>query len=87
MASGKIVDASEGGLGILLPEAGDNIRGEVRIHIPPAHQAEDGSAETVTLRARAVDIQQKSKGHRMGFSVVQVELGDAEWARLWREFR
>jgi len=86
MASGKIVDASEGGIGILLPETGDLIKGEARIHIPPAHQTEGDMSEEIVLGARPVDIQQKSKGHRLGFRVVLVESGEADWMRLCREF-
>lgn len=86
-ASGRIVDASESGLGILFPIDGDLIKGEARIHIPPAHQTEDRSADSVSLKARPVDIQQKSKGHRLGFLIVQVETGESEWAQLCREYR
>ena len=87
LASGKIVDASESGLGVLLPSDGDLIKGEARIHIPPAHQSEDGTAESVSLKARPVNIQQKSKGHRLGFRVVQIESGASGWAQLCREYR
>ena len=87
MASGKIVDASEIGVGVLLPSDGDLIKGEARIHIPPAHQTEDGSAEAVSLKARPVNIQQKSKGHRLGFKIVQVETGELGWTQLCRQYR
>jgi len=86
MASGKIVDAADGGIGILLPEAGDLIKGEARIHIPPAHHASDDAPEAVVLRARPVNVQQKSKGHRLGFKIVEVESGAPDWTRLCREF-
>lgn len=85
MASGKIVDASESGIGILLPDSGDLIKGGARVHIPPAHQMEGGLAETIVLGVRPVNIQQKSKGHRLGFKIVLVETGEADWALLWRE--
>ncbi|HEX9743110.1 MAG TPA: PilZ domain-containing protein [Nitrospiraceae bacterium] len=87
LASGRIVDASNNGLGVLLPEAGDLIKGEARIHIPPAHQSSDESAEGIALRARPVNIQKKTKGHRLGLKIVQVESGASEWTRLCREFK
>jgi hypothetical protein len=86
LANGMIVDTSDGGIGILLPDAGDLVTGEARIHIPPAHQASGESVEGILLRARPVNIQQKSKGHRLGFRIVQAESGAPEWTRLCREF-
>jgi c-di-GMP-binding flagellar brake protein YcgR len=86
LATGKIIDASTGGLAVLLPEAADLIKGETRVHIPPAHQPADESLETIVLRVRLVDLQKKTKGHRIGLKVEQVESGESDWTQLCREF-
>lgn len=87
LASGKIIDASDSGIAILLPEAGDLIKGETRIHIPPAHQLSGEDSEAIVLRARLANIQQKTKGHRLGLRILLVESGEPEWRLLCREFQ
>jgi hypothetical protein len=34
-----------------------------------------------------VDLQKKSKGHRLGLKVEQVEGGESDWKKLCREFQ
>jgi hypothetical protein len=87
LASGRVIDASKSGIAVLLPEAGDLIKGETRIHIPPTRQPMDESLETIVLRTRLVDLQKKSKGHRVGFKVEQVEGGESDWMKLCLEFK
>jgi hypothetical protein len=87
LATGRIIDASKGGIAVLLPEAGDLIKGETRIHIPPTRQPMDESLETIVLRAKLVDLQKKSKGHRLGLTVEQVEGGESDWMKLCLEFK
>ena len=84
-ASGKIIDASDGGITILLPEAAESIKTEARIHISPVRQSPDKSPEGITLHVKPVYLQKKSKGHRVGFKVEQMESGESEWTRLCRE--
>ena len=86
MASGRIIDASDSGIAILIPEAADFIKGEARIHIPPAHQPSGESPDAIALRARLVDHLRKSKGQRLGFRVEQIESGASEWTQLCRAF-
>lgn len=87
LASGRVIDASRSGIAVLLPEAGDLIKGETRIHIPPSHQPADESLETIVLRTRLVDLQKKSKGHRLGLKVEKVESGESDWMKLCLEFQ
>jgi c-di-GMP-binding flagellar brake protein YcgR len=87
LASGRVIDASQGGIAVLLPEAGDLVKGDTRVHIPPAHQPADESLETIVLRTRLVDLQKKSKGHRLGLKVEKVESGESDWKKLCREFQ
>jgi len=87
VAAGRVTDASENGIAILLPEHGDLIKGETRIQIPPAHQPEGESFETIALRAQLVDLQKKTKGHRLGLRIVQVESGASDWTQLYAEFK
>ena len=84
-ASGKIVDASARGVTIMLPESAESIKLETLIYISPARQSPDDSPEGITLRVRPVYLQKKSKGHRVGFKVEQIESGEPEWTRLCRE--
>jgi len=87
LASGRVIDASKSGIAVLLPEAGDLIKGETRIHIPPTRQPADESLETIVLQVRLVDLQKKSKGHRVGLKVEKVESGESDWMQLYREFQ
>jgi hypothetical protein len=87
LANGRVIDASKSGIAILLPEAGDLIKGDTRIHIPPTRQPAEESLETIVLRTRLVDLQKKSKGHRVGFKVEQVEGGESDWMKLCLEFK
>lgn len=82
MLAGKIIDASYGGIGILLPEGAESIRGEVRVHIAPASQSSVESPEEIRLRARPAYLKQMSKGHHVGFKIAQIENGEPEWKRL-----
>lgn len=87
LANGRVIDASETGIAILLPEYGDLIKGDTRIQIPPAHQPEGESAEATVLRAKLMNLQKKSKGHRLGLKILQVESGESGWAQLCRAFQ
>lgn len=82
MASGRVIDASKNGIAVLLPEAGDLVKGDTRIHISPAHQPVDEFLETIVLRTRLMDLQKKSKGHRLGLKVEKVENGESDWMKL-----
>lgn len=86
LASARIIDASESGIAILVPEDGEYIKGEARVHIPPARQLSEDTPEAIALRTQVVDHQKKSKGHRLGLKIVQVESGDSEWMQLCRAF-
>src|SRR3989338_2933524 len=79
---GKVIDASYGGIGILLPQGADLIKGEVRIHISPLRESPVQSPEEITLRARPVYRKEMTKGHHVGFRVEQIESGEPEWMRL-----
>lgn len=80
--TGKIIDASYGGLGALIPSGAESLKGEVRIHISPMRESPVESPEEIMLRARPVYLRQKSKGHHAGFRIVQIESGEPEWMRL-----
>jgi hypothetical protein len=80
--SGRIIDASYSGIGIMLPEGAESITGEVRVHIAPAHQSSVESPEEIRLRARPAYLKQMSKGHHVGFKIAQIESGEPEWKRL-----
>lgn len=87
MATGRIIDASDSGIAVLIPEAAEFIKGKTRIHIPPAHQPSGESPDAIALRAQLVDQQRKSKGQRLGFRVEEVESGASEWTQLCHAFR
>jgi hypothetical protein len=80
--SGRIIDASYSGIGIMLPEGADSITREVRVHIAPANQSSVEPPETIRLRARPAYLKQMSKGHHVGFKIAQIESGESEWKRL-----
>ena len=80
--AGKIIDASLGGLGILIPQGAEFIKGEARIHISPLRESPVESPEEILLQALPVYLRQKSKGHHVGFRIVQIESGGPEWMRL-----
>jgi len=82
MASGRVIDASKNGIAVLLPETGDLIKGDTRIHISPAHHPADISLETIVLRTRLMNLQKKSKGHRLGLKVEKVVNGKSDWMKL-----
>ena len=71
----------------MLPESAESIKLDARIYISSARQGSDDSQEGIALRARPVYLQKKSKGHRVGFKIEQVESGAPEWMRLCRELR
>lgn len=80
--SGRIIDASYSGIGIMLPEGAESITGEVRVLIRPANQSSAESPEEIRLRARPAYRKQMSKGHHVGFKIAQIESGEPEWKRL-----
>lgn len=80
--AGKIIDACDGGITILLPEAAELIKKEARVHIPTVRQSPDESPDGITLRVQLVCLLKKSKGHRVGLKIEQVESGEPEWTRL-----
>ncbi len=80
--SGKIVDASYGGIGVLIPAGAELLKGEVRIHISPMRESPVQSPEEIMLLARPVYLKQMSKGHHAGFRIAQIESGESEWMRL-----
>jgi hypothetical protein len=82
MVTGRIIDASYGGIGVLIPSGAESLKGEVRIHISPMRESPVESPEEIMLRARPVYLQQKSKGHHAGFRIAQIESGETEWMRL-----
>lgn len=80
--SGRIIDASYGGIGIRLPKGAESTMGEVHVHITPANQSSVESPEEIRLRARPAYLKQMSKGHHVGFKIAQIESGEPEWKRL-----
>ncbi len=82
LVSGKIIDASYGGIGILLPQGADLIKGEVRVHISPLRESPVESPEEIILRARPVYLKQMTKGHHVGFRIQEIKSGEPEWKRL-----
>jgi hypothetical protein len=80
--SGKIIDACDGGITILFPEAAELIKKEARVHIPMVRQSPDEPPDGITLRVQLVYLLKKSKGHRVGLKIEQIESGEPEWARL-----
>lgn len=80
--SGRIIDASYSGIGIMLPKGAESTMGEVRIHITPVNQSSVESPEEIRLRARPAYLKQMSKGHHVGFKIAQIENGEPEWKRL-----
>ncbi len=87
MASGRVIDASKNGIAVLLPEAGDLVKDNTRIHISSARHPADVSLETIVLRTRLMDLQKKSKGHRLGLKVEKVVNGKSDWMKLCLEFQ
>lgn len=81
-ASGRVIDASYGGIGILIPEGAELIKGEARVHVSPLRESPVESPEEILLQARPVYLRRMSKGHHVGFRIVQIESGEAEWMRL-----
>jgi len=82
MVTGKIIDASYGGIGVLIPAGAELLKGEVRIHVAPMRESPIQSPEEIMLRARPVYLKQMSKGHHVGFRIAQIEGGEPEWMRL-----
>jgi hypothetical protein len=39
------------------------------------------------LHAKLVDLQKKSKGHRVGLKIEKVESGESDWMKLCLEFK
>lgn len=82
LVSGKVIDASYAGIGILLPQGADLLKGEARVHISPLRESPVESPEEILLRAQPVYRKQMSKGHHVGFRIEQIESGEPEWKRL-----
>ncbi|MGH7259158.1 MAG: PilZ domain-containing protein [Nitrospiraceae bacterium] len=82
LVSGKIIDASYGGIGVLLPAGAESIKGEARVHISPLRESPVQSPEEIMLRAQPVYLKQMSKGHHVGFKIEEIESGEPEWTRL-----
>ena len=80
--SGKIIDASLGGIGILLPQGADLILIEARVRIPPLRESPVQSPEEINLRVRPTYRAQLTHGHHVGFRIKQIESGESEWMRL-----
>jgi len=80
--AGKIIDASYGGIGILLPDGAESIKGGARILISPFRESPVESPEEIVLRARPTYLKQMSKGHHVGFKIERIENGELEWKRL-----
>lgn len=80
--SGRIINASYSGIGIMLPEGAESITGEIRVLINPANQSSVESPGEIRLRARPAYRKQMSKGHHVGFRIAQIESGEPEWKRL-----
>lgn len=87
LAAARIIDASEDGIAILIPEEGECVSGDARVHIPPAHQLSEDAPEAIALSAHVVDVQKKTKGHRVGLKILKVETGEEEWTHLCHAFR
>ena len=73
-AFGNAVDASLGGLTIMLHSSAKPGTEEVVIHIPEG----DG----IVLRARAIHKHPVAKGTLVGFEIERIESGKQEWQRL-----
>lgn len=82
LISGKVIDASYGGVGILLPQGADLIKGEARVRISPLRESPVQSPEEITLRARPTYRKEMTRGHHVGFRIEQIESGEPEWKRL-----
>jgi hypothetical protein len=82
LVSGKVIDASYGGIGILFPQGADSINGEVRVRIPPLRESPVQSPEEIILRAQPTYRKQMTKGHHVGFRIIRVESGEPDWKRL-----
>jgi len=82
LVPGKVIDASYGGIGILLPQGADLINGEVLVHISPLRESPVQSPEEIILRAQPTYRKQMTKGHHVGFRIEQIESDELEWKRL-----
>ena len=82
LVSGKVIDASYGGIGILLPQGAESINWEVQVHIPPLRESPVQSPEEIILRAQPTYRKQMTKGHHVGFRITRVESGELDWKRL-----
>ena len=80
--SGRIIDTSLNGIGIMLPEGGESLKGKVRVHITQAHPSSVEAPEEIRLSALPAYLKPMSKGHHVGFRIVQIESGESEWKRL-----
>jgi hypothetical protein len=82
LVSGKVIDASYGGIGILFPQGADLIKGEVQVHIAPLRESPVQSPEEIILRAQPTYRKEMTKGHHVGFRIKQIENGEPDWKRL-----
>jgi PilZ domain-containing protein len=82
LVSGRVIDASHGGIGILFPQGADIINGEVLVRIPPLRESPVQSPEEIILRARPTYRKEMTKGHHVGFRIELIESDELEWKRL-----
>src|SRR5689334_9302153 len=83
LVPGKVIDASYGGIGILLPQGADLIKGNAHVHIhPPLRESPIESPDEIILRAQLAYRKEKTKGHQAGFRIEEIENGKPDWARL-----
>ena len=82
LVSGRVIDASYGGIATLLPQGADIINGEVLVRIPPLRESPVQSPEEIILRARPTYRKEMTKGHRVGFKIELIESDEPEWKRL-----
>jgi PilZ domain-containing protein len=82
LVSGKVIDASYGGIGILFPHGADLIKENAHVHIPPLRETPVQSPEEIILRAQLAYRKEMTKGHHAGFRIEQIENGQPVWNRL-----
>ena len=82
LVSGKIIDVSHGGIGILLPQGADLIMTEALVRIPPLRESPVQSPEEINLRVQLTYRKALTHGHHVGFRIKQIESGEQELMRL-----
>lgn len=82
LVSGKVINASYGGIGILIPQGADLIKGNVHVHIPPLRVSPVQSSDEIILLTQLAYRKEMTKGHHAGFKIEQIENGQPNWNRL-----